>query len=276
MIQDIQPHKLINSFTAGQHPSDNDPVIVYLNDSILFSRDEIPQFPLAGSSSSAQRDALVYLFTVDDDRFFLLAEEIGPLHGYEFIKCSGTRKGLGMPQHHVFALMTAIHLARWYHGHRYCGTCGKMMLHDDRERALYCPVCGKKEYPRINPAVIVGVINGDKLLLTRYRRGFSQNALVAGFTEIGETLEQTVEREVMEEAGLKVRNIRYYKSQPWGIAADILAGFYCDVDGSDAITMDESELKEARWTAREDIVLQDNSYSLTNEMMRRFKEGKEC
>ena len=70
-------------------------------------------------------------------------------------------------------------------------------------------------YPRINPAVIVGVIKGDSILVTRYRAGYKHNALVAGFTEIGETLEQTVEREVMEETGVKVKNIRYYKSQPY-------------------------------------------------------------
>ena len=77
----------------------------------------------------------------------------------------------------------------------------------------------------------------------------------------------------MEETGLKVKNIRYYKSQPWGIAQDLLMGFYCDVDGDDAITMDTGELKYACWVSREDIVLQPRNYSLTNEMMKRFKEG---
>ena len=91
---------------------------------------------------------------------------------------------------------------------------------------------------------------------TKYKTGFAHNALVAGFTEIGETMEETVKREVMEETGLKVKNIRYYKSQPWGIASDILLGYYCDVDGDDTITMDESELKYAEWVKREDIVLQ--------------------
>ena len=80
-------------------------------------------------------------------------------------------------------------------------------------------------------------------MVTKYNRGYSNYALVAGFTEIGETLEETVEREVMEEVGLKVKNIKYYKSQPWGIADDILAGFYCQLDGSDEITRDEEELK---------------------------------
>ena len=87
-------------------------------------------------------------------------------------------------------------------------------------------------------------------------------------------MEETVAREVMEEAGLKVKNIRYYKSQPWGIVDDILVGFYCDVKGDDTITMDAGELKTAEWRSREDVILQPDDYSLTNEMMKMFKEGK--
>ena len=141
------------------------------------------------------------------------------------------------------------------------------------ERALKCE-CGNVVYPRINPAVIVGVIKGDTILVTRYRRGFAHNALVAGFVEIGETLEQTVRREVMEETGIRVKNIRYYKSQPWGVAQDLLVGFYCEADGDDEIRMDENELKSARFLRREEIELQPDSLSLTNEMMKMFKEGK--
>ena len=118
------------------------------------------------------------------------------------------------------------------------------------------------------------MINGDKLLVTKYRTGFAHFALVAGFTEIGETLEETVAREVMEEAGIRVKNIRYYKSQPWGIVDDILMGFFCEVDGNPEITMDAEELKIAEWRSREEIELQPSDYSLTNEMMKLFKEGK--
>ena len=130
-------------------------------------------------------------------------------------------------------------------------------------------------YPRINPAVIVGVIKGDCLLITRYRTGFAHNALVAGFAEIGETLEQTVRREVMEETGVSVRNIRYYKSQPWGMAQDLLTGFFCEADEESVIHMDQNELKYAEWVRRNDIVLQPNNLSLTNEMMSRFKNREE-
>ncbi len=147
-----------------------------------------------------------------------------------------------------------------------------MTLHE-KERALACPSCKHVVYPRINPAVIVGVKNGDSLLLTRYRTGYGHNALVAGFTEIGETLEETVKREVMEEAGLKVKNIRYHKSQPWGMAQDLLMGFYCDAEDDAVIHMDENELKYAEWVRRDDIVLQPNDLSLTNDMMKQFKQN---
>ena len=142
---------------------------------------------------------------------------------------------------------------------------------------MKCPSCGRTIYPRIIPAVIVGVINGDKILLTKYAgRDVPFYALIAGFTEIGETFEETVKREVMEEAGIRVKNIRYYKSQPWGIVDDLLAGFYCDVDGDPTIHMDKNELKEAGWHTRDEIVLQPTDHSLTNEMMTRFKNGLEC
>ena len=121
----------------------------------------------------------------------------------------------------------------------------------------------------------MAVTKGDALLVTRYRNGYNHNALVAGFTEIGETLEQTVAREVMEETGLKVKNIRYYKSQPWGIAQDILVGFFCEAEGDDKIRMDENELKYAEWVPRDEITLQPDSISLTNDMMKVFKEGKD-
>ena len=80
-------------------------------------------------------------------------------------------------------------------------------------------------------------------------------------------------REVMEEVGLRVKTIRYFASQPWGIASDLLMGFYCDVNGSDAIHRDDGELGYAEWVPRKEIVLQPSDYSLTNEMMKRFRDG---
>ena len=178
------------------------------------------------------------------------------------------------PKYRTFAAITGLHLYNWYRTNRFCGCCGHKTVHSSTERALKCPSCGHLIYPRIVPAVIVGVKNGDKILLTKYRKGFTPFALIAGFTEIGETLEETVAREVMEEAGIRVKNIQYYKSQPWGVVDDLLAGFYCEVDGDTEIHMDASELKLAEWKSRDEIELQPNDFSLTNEMMRAFKEGK--
>ena len=127
--------------------------------------------------------------------------------------------------------------------------------------------------------VVLSVTRGDEILLTTYaNREYKRYALIAGFTEIGETAEQTVAREVMEEVGLPVKNIRYYKSQPWGFESDLLLGFYCEVDeeaaDSDHICRDEQELASAEWVKREDMPEYPEEISLTHEMMMRFKYGK--
>ena len=99
--------------------------------------------------------------------------------------------------------------------------------------------------------------------------------MIAGYTEIGETIEQTVAREVMEEVGLRVKNLRYYKSQPWGVDGNILMGFFCDLDGDDTIRIDETELSHAGWYDRSALPIGDDGFSLTREMIRVFGEGKE-
>ena len=90
---------------------------------------------------------------------------------------------------------------------------------------------------------------------------------------MGETLEETVRREVMEEVGLKVKNIRYYKSQPWAFTGTLLAGFYCEVDGDPSIRLDESELCEAAWFKRSEIPVNPSKISLTNEMIEHFRNS---
>ena len=143
-------------------------------------------------------------------------------------------------------------------------------------RALKCS-CGNLVFPVIAPAVIVGVIHEDKILVTRYAgREFKGLALIAGFCEIGETAEDTVRREVMEEAGLRVKNIRYFASQPWGFASNLLLGYYAELDGSDEIHLDEEELQSAVWVSRTELEpVVENRLSLTGTMIERFRLGKE-
>jgi len=275
MIQDIKPHNLINNYNPQARASSGSPIIIHSNGKFLLRIDDDQktiEYPRYKDLSSFKLENLTYLFKIDEEEFFYYpGDENILLPGFDFYDMKHLRNYYLDPKHYVFAAYTAIQLVEWYEGTVYCGKCGSKNGNSLTERARICPTCGKVIYPRINPAVIVGVTNGDKLLLTKYKVGFAHNALVAGFTEIGETVEETVQREVMEETGLNVKNIRYYKSQPWGIASDILMGFFCDVDGDSTITMDESELKYAEWVAREDIVLQPLEYSLTNEMMKLFK-----
>lgn len=271
MIQDIGTRKLINHYEK-RRPEVNDRLVI-IEDGKLLCRLETGTIVFPRIEKAGREEEYEYLFSVDDDHYFLYSGNERP-QGYFFESVRGLNRAQVSDNESMLAAYTAFHLWRWYQDNRFCGRCGKLTVSKSDERARVCPDCGNVIYPRINPAVIVGVTNGDKILITRYAAGFRHNALVAGFTEIGETLEQTVEREVMEEAGLKVKNIRYYKSQPWGIAQDILAGFYCDVDGDDTIKMDPSELKYAEWVERKDIELQPTNFSLTNEMMRMFRDGK--
>jgi len=280
MIQDIFPHKLHNEYVPTTIATDKDTVLNIVNGRVLIDAAKyenlVVSFPEVTQING--RENLQYLFAIDDKRYFLLDKEL-PVEkipeGFTYVEERALRKEGIAPMEEVFAAITGKHLSDWYRDTKFCGRCGQKMVHSDHERAMVCPECKYTVYPRIMPAVIVGVKNGDKLLITRYRTGFAHNALIAGFTEIGETVEETVAREVMEEAGVKVKNIRYYKSQPWGSANDILLGFYCDVDGDETITMDSSELKFAEWVNRDDIVLQPGSFSLTNEMMKRFKDNLE-
>lgn len=287
MIQDIYPRRLDNSY-KNYILRDEDSVLIFGEDGKIYIKEEAGRILFASGADIKGYDS-IYLFSVDDKRYFLMdgepesmtildgsSENSGPgdIPSYTAYTIREIRdKFSGEDDVDVFVTFTAYHLWKWYLDNRFCGKCGKQLMKGETERSLICPDCGNVIYPRINPAVIVGVKKGDRILITRYRRGYAHNALVAGFAEIGETLEETVAREVMEETGVKVKNIKYYKSQPWGMAQDMLVGFFADADGDGEIHMDENELKYAEWVKREDIELQPNNLSLTNEMMKRFKEG---
>ena len=166
-------------------------------------------------------------------------------------------------------------LAEWYRSRRFCGCCGAVMVHSTEERMMQCPECGLMEYPKISPAVIIGLIHENKILMSKYAgRAYKNYALLAGFSEIGESVEETVHREVMEEVGLKVGKLHYYKSQPWSFTDTLLMGFYAELEGGEDITLDQTELSMAEWFEREEIPVTYEDCSLTNEMIMAFKEGK--
>ncbi len=274
MIQDILPSKLDNSFRNVQ-PQKGDKVIAFRSETLLTAVDPDTNelsFPDWSSFSADTRH--IYIFSIDEQRYFMAFDAQEVPEGFDYQPMSDIRRLKMGSNVSMYAAFSGYHLWKWYSASKYCGACGAETEFDAKERAMRCPKCGNIIYPRINPAVIIAVRNGDRLLLTKYNRGYANYALVAGFTEFGETLEETVQREVMEETGLKVKNIQYYKSQPWGIALDLLVGFVCDVDGDDTIHIDNQELKLGEWVPREEIQLQPLKISLTGEMMQMFKEGK--
>lgn len=276
MIQDIEPYHLDNQYRPV--PPDGDSYAMYYEEHAVLARRtesgiEFPRFrELERLNDDVYSDA-VYLFSVNEERYYLVREiNREPLSEFTMENTEIFRRAL--PRHHAFAGITGYQLYNWYRSRRYCGRCGSLMELSDKERMMHCDACGNMEYPKICPAVIVGVTAGDRLLMSKYAgRTYKNYALIAGFTEIGETVEQTVAREVMEEVGLKVKNIRYYKSQPWAFTDTLLLGFYCDLDGSDAIRLDENELAVAEWFKREEIPEPVSQESLTNEMILRFKNG---
>ncbi len=274
MIQDITPHTYHNEYKDLQ-PKETDFILVFQqNTALVRYQNGKLRYPTM-AELSAYPCSYFYLFCIDHFQYFLayLPGETITLPDYTYENVSVFRTADS--RHNAFAGITGHHLFNWYQTNQFCGRCGQKLAPDHKERMLYCPDCKNTIYPRISPAVIVGVINKDKLLMSKYAgRPYTKYALIAGFTEIGESAEQTVAREVMEEVGLKVKNIRYYKSQPWAFSGSLLIGYFAQLDGSDQITLDTNELAEAGWFSRDEITLEDDHISLTREMILAFREGR--
>lgn len=177
--------------------------------------------------------------------------ELGAPDGWAF---EGLRALFGLLSDTFFSVAArALEVLEWDRGHRFCGKCGAATTLKDGERARECPRCGHLSYPRISPAVIVAVVRGEKILLARARRfppGFY--SVLAGFVEPGETLEECVAREVREETAIEVKNLKYFRSQPWPFPHSLMIAFTAEYAGG-VIKVDESELLDAGWYAADAI-----------------------
>ena len=278
MIQDIAPHHFDNAYLPVP-PQPGSYALYFEKSTVLLDHNgdrefDFPRFKDLEALNDDIYHNYTYLFSIDGNAFYLLDHITVPSpspFGMENTQFFRT----GAPRHLAFAGITGWQLYLWYESRHYCGRCGAPLRQHETERMMYCDGCGQMEYPKISPAVIIGVTDGSRLLLSKYNgRTYKKYALLAGFTEIGETLEETVKREVMEEVGLKVTNIRYYKSQPWSFTGTLLAGYFCDLEEPGEILLEENELALAEWFEREDIPLEDENFiSLTHEMIRYFKAG---
>lgn len=287
MIQDIYPHRYDNAFGHRRPPREGDLVLLYRQNEVFLGTDEKGRIrlPRIESLQPEEQKELSFQFLIDETAFYSVeAEEEAERLAEYWTGRAGAELSTAwtgfsalrtaQPGYLAFAAITGAQLFRWRREHRFCGACGGRMKPSEKERALVCPDCGLTVYPVLSPAVIVAVTNQDRILLTKYAgRTYTRYALIAGFTEIGETIEETVHREVMEEAGLKVRNLRYYKSQPWSFSGTVLMGFFCELDGDDTIVLDKEELSVGVWMKREEMPDRSDDISLTSEMMEMFRRG---
>lgn len=272
MLHEIQPAVFSNAY-RDTPPLPSSQILFCQGATLLLARqDNTIRLPRLEELPD-QAIPLIYAFAIDGDTFYLAATEEAPeLEGFRLEPANVLR--LARPRSLAFAGALGCQLGRWYGSRRFCGRCATPLERDSRERMLRCPACGLTEYPKLSPAVIVGVKDGDRLLLTKYaNRSYRNYALIAGFAELGEAVEETVQREVAEEVGLKVRNITYYRSQPWPFSDTLLFGFFADLDGDPTIRMDDGELATAFWMPRDKIRVSNHNLSLTNEMMYRFATG---
>lgn len=158
-----------------------------------------------------------------------------------------------LPEELFWIALRAHHLATWDETHRFCGQCATPLQMKQQERAKFCPSCGHTVFPRISPAVIVAVTKGDQILLAN-GLGWKSNyyGVLAGFLEPGESLEECVHREVMEEVGIGIKNVQYFGSQPWGFPDQVMIGFTAEY-ASGEINIDPEELSGAGWFKADNI-----------------------
>jgi len=252
-----------------------DTLLCFMGDDVLLEGSP-PMFALPAASVLsviALPTEPFYLFTLEGRRVYALDATLPTLPPLTRVPVHFFRQ---MPSHvNAYTLITAWHLVVWRRRNRYCGNCAAPLVPSQTECALTCPRCEQTVYPSISPAISVAVIDGDRILLARNKRSaFTHFSLIAGYVEAGETLEEAVKREVREEVGLSVQNLRYIGSQAWGFTQSEMIGFYAELDGSDKIILQTDELSEARWFKRVELEPKPDPMSLSFDMIERFRKGK--
>jgi len=192
--------------------------------------------------------------------------------GMEF---HGLRRIYGLVDEEFFGLAgRAFQVMDWDRTHQFCGRCGTPLTTSTTERAKQCPQCGLIQYPRIAPSIIVLIQRGQELLLGRsfhFPAGFY--SVIAGFVEPGETLEGAVEREVLEEVGITIADIRYFGSQPWPFPHSLMVGFTAQYAGGE-ISIDNKEMEDAGWFTADNLPKIPDKISIARMLIDWFLEGQ--
>lgn len=280
MIQEIYPKVFYPEFRNKKATNKKSFVLHFEYNKVMLIKDaltgeiRLPRFEDLEEDDENIYEKSYYVNAVDDEEFYLVDDMQVPEFGGFYMEGMQVLREFS-PQYQAFATISASQVYRWMKSRKYCGYCGTVTEKSNTERALICPKCKNIEYPKISPAIIVAIRDGNRLLLTKNAKGtYKFYALVAGFVEVGESLEDAVRREVMEEVGLKVKNIQSYKSQPWSFSDSLMLAFIADLDGDDKITIQEEELSEARWFDREDVPVLPYHISVGHELIQKFRDGE--
>ena len=162
----------------------------------------------------------------------------------------------------------------WYISHQYCGRCGAKTQIDEKDMMLKCPECGQMHYPRIAPAIIVAIRKGDELLMAKHSYHEEiRYALIAGFVEPGESIEEAVHREVLEEVGVNIKNLEYKRSQSWPFPNSLMLGFTAEYD-SGKIKVDGDEIVKAKWFKKEEIIRYPSDISISDWLVQDFIDSQ--
>lgn len=274
MIHEIYPHIFDNHYVSERSIADEAIIFHFRDNMLLMKTDGAEPGLVRKKDFSIDFADYVYLFSLNGTSCFLVWDDVSaPDERFGFLELGFFRtirsKETG------WVALVAFHLWKWYAEHRFCGKCGTLTEHKSDERALVCPACGTLFFPKISPAIIVAIICKDKILLAR-NAAFTGGwySLVAGYVDVGETLEQTVKREVKEEVGLDVWNIRYYGSQPWALSGSLMIGFVAEADDSQLIKVDGNEITIAEWFSRDQLPAHPSNISIAGEIIEKFEKGQ--
>ena len=276
MIQEIFPHRFYNQYLTNKDIGEKDFILHYSENSLLLKTNgdefELPQ--KKDFQEISDKTESTFLFTLNEIPCFLIWDNLNtdkPHFTYQEINFFRTAR---QPEI-AWISIVGFHLMNWYSQNKFCGKCGTRAQHKPDERAIICPNCSTTVYPKISPAVIVAIVCKNKILLAR-NSNFpgSWYSLIAGYSDIGESLEETLAREVKEEVGLDITNIRYYKSQPWPLSGSMMIGFIAEADENQPICIDNKEIAEAAWFTRGNLPHHPLNISIAGEMIEKFENGK--
>lgn len=276
MIHEISPHRFNNHFLADRKVGEEDYIFHYDGDSILLRtcgdefeiprKKDFPEIPDEAENT--------FLFTLDEVPCFIIWDELkADKPGFVYKELSFFR--YARQQEIAWVSMAGFHLMNWYSQNIFCGKCGAITRQKSDDRTIICTGCNTILYPRISPAIIVAIICNDKILLAR-NSNFPGNwySLIAGYVDIGESLEEALIREVKEEVGLDVKNIRYYKSQPWPLSGSMMIGFIAEADENQPVAIDNNEIAEAAWFTRGNLTGHSLNISIAGEIIEKFEKGE--